>query len=322
MARKQRIEVEGGLYHIMTRGNNRQPMFYDDDDYLKLLSSLEVQKEKLPYYLYAYCLMTNHVHLLIEQQKDDLSRIMHRVLTGYSQYHNRRYHKVGHVLQGRYKAILCQTDHYLAELVRYIHLNPVRAGLVSEPRDYRYSSHRAYLGLDRSGLVDVDPVLRHFGASKKQARERYVAFVRAGKGLDHQGEFYRTEEGRLLGSKEFVDAMIHRIGEVRRNENRASTAGGNKELNVGALIRATEEASGMRRDEFYGTVKRASAVVVKEALILAGRTKGASFAMLAEATGLDSSGVSRRHEAARVKMREKDDFSRLVRRIEKYLDES
>lgn len=123
MARKPRVEVEGALYHIITRGNNRQVIFGSHDDYLKILLLLDQQKTKLPFYLYAYCLMPNHIHLLVERQQDSISRVMHRVLTGYTQYNNRKYKRVGHVLQGRYKAILCQSDQYLAELVRYIHLN-------------------------------------------------------------------------------------------------------------------------------------------------------------------------------------------------------
>jgi len=153
MARKSRIEIEGGLYHVITRGNNRQQIFNGDDDYQKFLSLLEVQKGRLPFFLYAYCLMSNHVHLLIERQADSIGRIMHRVLTGYAQYYNWKYQRVGHVLQGRHKAILCQSDRYLSELVRYIHLNPVRAKMVRRPEHYRYSSHRAYLGLEPAGRV-------------------------------------------------------------------------------------------------------------------------------------------------------------------------
>lgn len=130
MARRPRLEVEGGLYHIIARGNNRQTIFHSDDDHKKFLSLLGVQKEKLPFYLYSYCLMTNHFHLLIERQVDTIGHIMLRVLTGYSQYYNRKYRKVGHVFQGRHKAILCQSDQYLSALVRYIHLNPVRAKMV------------------------------------------------------------------------------------------------------------------------------------------------------------------------------------------------
>src|SRR6267142_1455660 len=145
---KPRLEIEGGLYHVITRGNNRQLIFGSDDDHHRFLLQLAHQKGKLPFYLYAYCLMPNHIHLLVERQHDYISRVMQRLLTAYSQYHNRKYRKAGHLLQGRYKAILCQSDQYLAELVRYIHLNPVLVKMVRRPRDFRYSSHRAYLGLD------------------------------------------------------------------------------------------------------------------------------------------------------------------------------
>src|SRR6266404_5236401 len=139
MARKARAEVEGGLYHVITRGNNRRQIFNSPADYEKFLSLLAVQKTKLPFFLYAYCLMSNHVHLLLERQASTVGRIMQRLLTGYAQYYNRRYRRVGHLLQGRHKAILCQSERYLAELVRYIHLNPVRAGMVTRPEDYEYS---------------------------------------------------------------------------------------------------------------------------------------------------------------------------------------
>lgn len=167
MPRKARAEVEGGLYHVITRSNNRRQIFSSRADYEKFLSLLAVQKTKLSFFLYAYCLMTNHVHLLLERQTSAVGRIMHRLLTGYAQYYNRRYRRVGHLFQGRHKAILCQSERYLSELVRYIHLNPVRAGMVTRPEDYEYSSHRAYLGMEPAGIVDVDPVLRHFGARKK-----------------------------------------------------------------------------------------------------------------------------------------------------------
>src|SRR5215510_11022713 len=134
MPRKPRIEIAGGLYPVISRGNNRRKIFRSDSDYLRFTDILALQKSKLPFYLYAYCLMPNHVHLLIEMQDNPLSRITQRVLTTYSQYHNRKYKKVGHLFEGRCKAILCQTDRYLGELVRYIHLNPVRAKMCVDRR--------------------------------------------------------------------------------------------------------------------------------------------------------------------------------------------
>ncbi|HWC77181.1 MAG TPA: transposase, partial [Blastocatellia bacterium] len=220
MARKLRIEIAGGLYHIITRGNNRRSIFRSNDDYLKFLAFLQSQKAKRPFYLYAYCLMPNHVHLLVEMLDDPISRVMHGMLTGYSQYYNRKYKKVGHLFQGRYKAILCQTDRYLGELVRYIHLNPVRAKMVARPEDFGYSGHRAYLGLDRSGLLDTEPVLRHFGATRKRAIEMYIQFVGAAVGQKSQQEYYMAAEGRMLGSEEFLDEMKHRIGDYMGRRER------------------------------------------------------------------------------------------------------
>jgi REP element-mobilizing transposase RayT len=136
MPRKPRIEITGGLYHIITRGNNRRPISRSNDDYLKFLAFLQSQKARRPFYLYAYCLMPNHVHLLAEMLDEPISRVMHGLLTGYSQFYNRKYRKVGHLFQGRYKAILCQTDRYLDELVRYIHLNPVRAKMAARPEEF------------------------------------------------------------------------------------------------------------------------------------------------------------------------------------------
>src|SRR5437870_3244227 len=324
MARKPRVEVEGGLYHVITRGNNRRVIFDCPDDYHKFLSLLAVQKSRLPFFLYAYCLMSNHVHLLIERQTDSISRIMHRVLTGYSQYYNRRYRRSGHLLQGRHKAILCQTDQYLSELVRYIHLNPVRAKIVRKPENYQYSSHRCYTGEEANGLVDVDPVLRHFGGKKKLAREMYRQFVLAGIKLGHRPEFYRADEGRILGSEEFVDATIHRIGETgsaRKTRNKRGVTALPR-FDAEVLISAVEKVCGLDREEFCSSGKSAVRVMAKEALILVGSKAGASLKVLSEITGMSSSTVSRRHMAASSKMRQRGEMNKLTDTIEKYYREA
>jgi putative transposase len=238
--------------------------------------------------------MTNHVHLLIERRTDDVGRIMHRILTGYSQYYNRRYRRSGHVLQGRYKPILCQSDPYLAELVRYIHLNPVRAKMVRKPEMYPYSSHRAYLGLEPAGAIDVDPVLRRFSPQKAVARERFAEHVAAGTKLGHLEQFYETKGG-VLGSEEFVDSMIHRIGEFTPSGTPKLVKA---ELDGEALIAAVETVCGVERHEFCGKAKGALVMSAKETLILSGRRLGASVTTLSRLIGLDSANVSRRHDAA------------------------
>jgi len=302
MPRKARAEVEGGLYHIITRGNNRRQIFNSPSDYEKFLSLLAVQKVKLPFFLYAYCLMSNHVHLLIERQASAVGRIMHRLLTGYAQYYNRRYRRVGHLLQGRHKAILCQSDRYLSELVRYIHLNPVRARIVNQPENYEYSSHRAYLGMEPAGMVDVDPVLRHFGVKKSIASERYRQFVAAGIKHGHCQEFYAADEGRILGTEEFVDATIHRIGEAKREIRGSKNVA--SEFRPDRLIAEVERICRVSREEFCGRSKSAAAVTAKEMVILIGLQVGASRRTLSEITGISSSALSRRSDAVRLKVQE------------------
>jgi REP element-mobilizing transposase RayT len=311
--RKPRLEIEGGLYHVITRGNNQQLIFGSDDDHHRFLLQLALQKARLPFRLYAYCLMPNHIHLLLERLEDPISRIMQRLLTAYSQYHNRKYRKSGHLLQGRYKAILCQSDQYLAELVRYIHLNPVRARMVRRAQDFRYSSHRAYMGQDESSLVDSDPVLRHFGATKKLARERFGLFVRAGMKLGHREEFYCADEGRILGSEEWVAETKNRIGEVPRGARPQTKP--RSRLDPEALMRAAEKVTGLAAGELYSGKKSRALVIVKEAAIVAGRELGVSNAELARLLGLDASVVSRRYESGKARMDESRELQRLMQRL-------
>ena len=305
MPRKPRIEIGGGLYHVITRGNNRRKIFRSHDDYLKFTGLLQQQKNKLPFYLYAYCLMPNHFHLLIEMKDDLVSRIMQRVLTGYSQYHNRKYKKIGHLFQGRYKSILCQTDRYLGELVRYIHLNPVRAKMVKRPEDFEYSGHRAYLGLDKTGLVDTEPVLRHFGATKKRAVEVYIRFVEASLSERSQEDYYRAAEGRLLGSDEFLKEIRHRVGKHRAHRQTF------EHTSIDDLLSAAERSSGLTRQELCSKSKNRRTVAVKEAVIVLGREQGIRNRDLAEALGIDASAVTRRVDTARARGAESSDLKRL-----------
>jgi putative transposase len=312
MARKPRLEVEGGLYHLITRGVDRRDIFHAPEDHLKFLSLLEAQKEKLPFYLYAYCLMTNHIHLLIERMTDDVGRIMHRVLTGYTQYYNRKYRRSGHLLQGRHKAILCQSDPYLAELVRYIHLNPVRAKMVRKVENYPYSSHRAYMGLDPARMVDVDPVLRRFGAKKALARKRYAEHVAAGMKLGHLAGLYETQGG-VLGSEEFVDSMIHRTGE---SEPKGTPSGADKPaISADDLASAVAEVCEVAREDLCGKAKGRRLVSAREALVLAGRRSGLSATALADLTGLSVATISRRHDAAVSRSKQDGDLEQTTRKV-------
>ena len=202
MARRPRLFAPGLLYHVIARGNQRQPTFLTDADYEAYLARLARYRKRYGVFLYAYCLMPNHVHLLAETSEAPLSRFMQGLQQSYTQRFNRTYGKVGHLFQGRYKAIVCDRDEYLMALIRYIHLNPLRAGLVEDPDAYPYSGRRAYLGADRGGLVDAGPILSMLGG-----RSAYRRFVRGGLGVGHEERYYQTEDQQFLGARGFAQKI-------------------------------------------------------------------------------------------------------------------
>lgn len=170
MARRPRVFAPGLLYHVIARGNRRQAVFLDDGDYETYLDRLAAYRTRYAVTLYAYCLMPNHVHLVARTADAPLDRFMQGLQQSYTQRYNRRHGQVGHVFQGRYKALLCSLDEYLITLVRYVHLNPVRAGLAARAEDYPYSGHRAYLAGGPADLVDPKPVLHLVGGVSGYAR--------------------------------------------------------------------------------------------------------------------------------------------------------
>lgn len=187
MPRKARVYLPGGVYHLTARGNNKQTIFFEPVDYLFFLDCLKESKKKHQFTLFLYVLMPNHFHLLLQTSKTDIensvSKIMHCLTTKYSNYANRRNGRIGHLFQGRFYSELLENDSHFLELTRYIHLNPVRAGLVSRPGDYPYSSYRNYLSEKQEGekLVDTDEVLRWFEKKFQTQRKRYQLFVEEGK---------------------------------------------------------------------------------------------------------------------------------------------
>jgi len=143
MARKHRLYLPGALYHVMLRGNNGQRIFNDNEDRSCFMGFIAEGIGRYGHRIHAFCLMVNHVHLLIQMGETALSKVMQNISFRYTRWMNRRHHRIGHLFQGRFRVILCDADAYLLELVRYIHLNPVRAGLVEAPDGYSWSGHRA-----------------------------------------------------------------------------------------------------------------------------------------------------------------------------------
>lgn len=206
MARPLRIEFAGALYHITSRGDGREDIYITDHDRDAWLEVLSEVCHRFNWVCHAYCLMSNHYHLLIETPDSNLSLGMRHLNGVYTQRFNRRHRRVGHVFQGRYKAILVDKEPYLLELARYIVLNPVRARMVRSAKDWAWSSYRATAGFESVyPWLNIDWLLSGFAKRRKTACERYRKFVSEGKGLVSPWE--KLSNQVFLGDVEFVAKM-------------------------------------------------------------------------------------------------------------------
>ena len=217
MARPLRIEYEGAVYDITSRGNAQQPIFRDDEDRDAFLSTLSETVNRFGWICHAYCLMSNHYHLLLETPQPNLSRGMKLLNGTYTQRFNRRHKQSGHVLQGRFKSILVDRESYLLELARYVVLNPVRAKMVRSARDWRWSSYRATSAqAEIPAFLKVDWILAQFDARRDRATQAYRRFVRQGRSVDVWEDL---RSGCLLGDADFIDSMRPKLLEAPLDQN-------------------------------------------------------------------------------------------------------
>lgn len=247
MARRARIEYEGAFYHVITRGNQRQKIFRDEKDYSKYLEILSRYKSQYKFHLYSYVLMNNHVHLLLETREIPLSKIQQGINQSYTMYFNKRYKTVGHLFQGRYKAILCDKDTYLLSLIKYIHHNPLRAKAAKQPEDYKWSSHLNYVERVRGSIVDIDQVLRIFSEDKTKARRLYRDYMADGINVKKE-DIYKTVDQRILGDERFVEEVTEKTDEGieqrrRRREYSLEEIAKKVEQTFGITIRQLREKS-------------------------------------------------------------------------------
>ena len=179
MPRESRRKSPSGIYHVMMRGVNREPIFHDDEDRCHFLNLLIHTRLPDAFDLYAYCLMVNHIHLLIRERSDDISRTMKRINSRYVSWFNAKYDRIGPLFQGRFKSLNIEDDCYLLSVLRYIHLNPVKANLVESPEDYVWSSCRKYYAAaeERSDLLNLRFILDMFDEHSAAASERLKLFT-------------------------------------------------------------------------------------------------------------------------------------------------
>jgi putative transposase len=214
MARKPRIHYPGAAYHVILRGNAGQPIFVDDEDRSRLYRLLREGVERFGHRIHAFCLMNNHVHLALQVGDIALSRIMQNLSFRYTRSMNWRHKRTGHLFQGRYRAVLIDADSYLLQLIRYIHLNPVRARLAATPEEYRWTSHGAYLGKESIPWLTTDWALSMFSEKEGLARRRYQQFLHEAAYDAIKPEFRLGNiEGRILGDDSFAEEALRKSGE-------------------------------------------------------------------------------------------------------------
>lgn len=225
MSRPLRLEYAGALYHVTSRGDGQKDIYLDDKDRKDFLSVLTGVCERFNWTIHAYCLMSNHYHLLIETPDGNLSYGMRQLNGVYTQQFNRTHERVGHVFQGRYKSIIVQKESYLLDLSRYIVLNPVRVRMVRSVKDWPWSSYRASCGKVASyGWLSTDWLLSSFAKRRSTAIERYQEFVSQGKNQPSPWEKLKSQV--FLGDEKFVEDMQRKLklkqelGEIPRAQRR------------------------------------------------------------------------------------------------------
>ncbi len=226
MPRRPRIDIPGLIYHVMCRGIERREIFIDDRDREQLLARIAKHANKESIHMYAFSLMPNHFHLLVRPLSTCLAAFMRRVLTGYAIYFNRRHKRSGHLFQNRYKSFVIEEEAYLLELIRYIHLNPLRAGIVPNLKalaTWPYCGYSALMGYVEKSWFEADYTLSLFDAEKLIARKKLSSFMEDGLGARRRGDFVGGGLKRSLGMRpgkaiyrdECREDMQHSI---RRNE--------------------------------------------------------------------------------------------------------
>jgi len=208
MARPLRIEYPGAFYHVTSRGNEQKDVFKSQKDREKFLSYLESATERYGAVIHAYCLMNNHFHLLLETPAGNLSQIMRHINGAYTTYFNIKRKRAGHLFQGRFKAILVEADEYAKELSRYIHLNPVRVGIVTRPEEYQWSSYRYFIGQVKTPeWLKTGFILGYFDSEIAKAWKKYRAFVEDLLGKEYESPLQGTIGSSILGNAGFIEEI-------------------------------------------------------------------------------------------------------------------
>lgn len=291
MARKPRLHFPGALFHVMLRGNAGQAIFTEDADRLQFETLVVDGLARFGHRIHAYCWMNNHVHIALQIGAISLSSIIQNLCFRYTRYFNYRNKRNGHLFQGRFKAILVDADSYLLELVRYIHLNPVRARLVTDPESFLWSGHRVYLGLAQKAWLCTDWTLSQFDCDLDEARRRYQHFILSWEESGRHVDFQRgTTSGRLLGDDKFATEVYTAAGEPFLSPS----------LDIRAIFAAVCKAASLSEAALFSASRARKSVQARAAAAyLVIHFRAGTLTELARYLGRDVATLSRAAETAR-----------------------
>ena len=308
MARPLRIEYSGAFYHITSRGNERKAVFKSERDREKLLSYLGSATERYAAIVHVYCLMDNHYHLLMETPGGNLSQIMHHINGAYTTYFNAKRERSGHLFQGRYKAILIEADEYAKELSRYIHLNPVRAGMCAHPEEYPWSSCRYYTVETKApDWLQRGFILGYFGQNLSDSMQPYRDFIHAVMGEGYDNPLAELKHSVILGSGPFVAEIRDRFLKHKAQDRDLPAL---RTLLKKPSLEQIEEAVDA---ELLSEPKLARQVK----LHLCHRYSGMRLTQIGLRFGVGQSGVTQASQRIALKRSQDKNLRKIVKRIEK-----
>jgi len=287
MARQLRLEFPGAFYHVTSRGNEKAPVFLTDKDRERFLGYLESAHQRFKAIILVYCCMENHFHLFLQTPLGNLSRIMHFINSSYTSYFNRIHERIGHLFQGRYKAILVDADEYAQELSCYVHLNPVRAEITELPEQYQWSSYREYMALRRKpGWLNTGFVLGYFGTTEDEARSRYAASVRSRLHMAAKSPFENLGQSNILGNDTFIERVkIKCLGDRKLDRELPSLRALNDDLDHRPAINQIKATA----EKVFG---KRSGLSRNVTMYLAHKYTGNKLEEIGQIFGLGMSGVS------------------------------
>ncbi|MCJ7581663.1 MAG: transposase [Candidatus Aminicenantes bacterium] len=316
MPRQARIDAPGALHHLIVRGIARMKIFDDDEDRRNFLDRFGDILQSTQTSCYAWSLLSNHLHLLLRTGNVQIATVMRRLLTGYAVTYNHRHRRWGHLFQNRYKSILCQEEPYFLELVRYIHLNPLRAGIVKDLHQldgYAFGGHSVLMGNGSNDWQDTEAVLSRFGSKVGEARGRYREFVAAGISLGKRADLvggglirsaggwsavkelrkakaYAKGDERILGDGEFVDQALCQAEEVFNRRHHLRSKG----VDLERLSNLASSLFDLKKGEVWSSGKNRSRVQARSLLCYwAVRELGESMSSMSRKLNLSITAVSK-----------------------------